>query len=236
MPRSAGSQMPRIPHDPIQRNEHEAMTKDRAEERTLALAGLFQALALVRTLATQGQADSAAFTSSLDSVLRIDAPSTLAVFDGIGGLRLGLQTLVRQLEGQQVDTMITRMALTVLRIERRLIGDDARLKHLQDGLRDAQRQAEHFGSSDHPTVVARLASLYAETVSSLRPRVLVTGNAQMLSQPAIVERVRAALLAAVRAAVLWRQLGGTQWQLLLQRRQILMLARGLSTRATLDQG
>lgn len=30
------------------------MTADRAEERTLALAGLFQALALVRTLATQG--------------------------------------------------------------------------------------------------------------------------------------------------------------------------------------
>ena len=212
------------------------MTADRSEERTLALAGLFQALALVRTLATQGQADAASYVSSIGSVLRIDAPSVAAVFDGVGGVRLGLQTLQRELEGQQADAATRRMALTVLRIERRLIGDPPRVEHLQQGLRDAQRQAEHFGSVDHPTVIARLAGLYADTLSSLRPRVLVTGNAQMLNQQATVERIRAALLAAVRAAVLWRQLGGTQWRLLLQRRQTLMVARGLLTRATLDQG
>ena len=212
------------------------MTADRSEERTLALAGLFQALALVRTLATQGQADAASYASSIGSVLRIDAPSVAAVFDGISGVRLGLQTLQRELEGQQADAATRRMALTVLRIERRLIGDPPRVEHLQQGLRDAQRQAEHFGSVDHPTVIARLAGLYADTLSSLRPRVLVTGNAQMLNQQATVERIRAALLAAVRAAVLWRQLGGTQWRLLLQRRQTLMVARGLLTRATLDQG
>lgn len=212
------------------------MTADRSEERTLALAGLFQALALVRTLATQGQADAASYASSIGSVLRIDAPSVAAVFDGVGGVRLGLQTLQRELEGQQADAATRRMALTVLRIERRLIGDPPRVEHLQQGLRDAQRQAEHFGSVDHPTVIARLAGLYADTLSSLRPRVLVTGNAQMLNQQATVERIRAALLAAVRAAVLWRQLGGTQWRLLLQRRQTLMVARGLLTRATLDQG
>jgi high frequency lysogenization protein len=40
----------------------------------------------------------------------------------------------------------------------------------------------------------------------------------------------------VRAAVLWRQIGGTQWRLLLQRKQILMLARGLQTRVTLGDG
>ncbi len=212
------------------------MTADRSEERTLALAGLFQALALVRTLATQGQADAASYASSIGSVLRIDAPSVAAVFDGVGGVRLGLQTLQRELEGRQVDAATRRMALTVLRIERRLIGDPPRVEHLQQGLRDAQRQAEHFGSVDHPTVIARLAGLYADTLSSLRPRVLVTGNAQMLNQQVTVERIRAALLAAVRAAVLWRQLGGTQWRLLLQRRQTLMVARGLLTRATLDQG
>ncbi len=212
------------------------MIADSSEERTLALAGLFQALALVRTLATQGQADAASYASSVGSVLRIDAPSVAAVFDGVGGVRLGLQTLQRELEGRQGDAATRRMALTVLRIERRLMGDPPRVEHLQQGLRDAQRQAEHFGSADHPTVIARLASLYADTLSSLRPRVLVTGNAQMLNQPATVERIRAALLAAVRAAVLWRQLGGTQWRLLLQRRQTLMVARGLLARATLDQG
>ena len=49
-----------------------------------------------------------------------------------------------------------------------------------------------------------------------------------------MEKVRANLLAAVRSAVLWRQVGGRQWQLLLYRRQCSMLARGLLTGTTLD--
>jgi len=37
----------------------------------------------------------------------------------------------------------------------------------------------------------------------------------------------------VRAAVLWRQLGGSQWRLLFRRRQYAMLARGLLAQCTL---
>jgi len=63
---------------------------------------------------------------------------------------------------------------------------------------------------------------------------MVSGNPQQLQQPAVVEKVRANLLAAVRSAVLWRQVGGRQWQLLVYRRQCSMLARGLLTGVTLD--
>ncbi|MEO7063241.1 MAG: DUF489 family protein, partial [Dokdonella sp.] len=42
--------------------------------------------------------------------------------------------------------------------------------------------------------------------------------------------------AAVRAAVLWRQVGGSQLRLLFRRRQYAMLARGLISRSTLDRG
>jgi high frequency lysogenization protein len=85
-------------------------------------------------------------------------------------------------------------------------------------------------------VAARLAELYVSTLSTLKPRVLVNGSPLILQQQPVVERIRAALLAAVRAAVLWRQLGGRQWQLVLKRRQYAMLTRGLLSRATLDNG
>jgi len=104
---------------------------------------------------------------------------------------------------------------------------------LQQGIVATKRQVEHFGLNS-PQVFSRLAELYAGTLSTLRPRVMVTGNPQWLQQPALVERVRASLLAAVRSAVLWRQIGGRQWQLLLHRRQSSMLARGLLTGTTLD--
>ena len=86
----------------------------------------------------------------------------------------------------------------------------------------------------HVDIAARLAGLYVETLSRLKPRVLVEGSASFLNQPAQVNQIRALLLAAVRAAVLWRQLDGSQLSLLFRRRQYAMLARGLLARCTLD--
>jgi high frequency lysogenization protein len=40
--------------------------------------------------------------------------------------------------------------------------------------------------------------------------------------------VRALLLAGIRAAFLWRQLGGRRWKLVLQRRRLLQRCQALS--------
>lgn len=203
------------------------------EERVLALAGLFQACALAQQLANDGRCDDAAMQSSVASVFRIDAPSVVAVYGNVSSLRLGLRSVVAQLDESERDMSVTRMVVTVMRLERSLSGRSELLEKLQQGILAAQRQVEHFGQ-ESTQVYGRLAELYASTLSTLRPRVMVSGNPQQLQQPPVVEKVRASLLAAVRSAVLWRQVGGRQWQLLVYRRQCSMLARGLLTGATLD--
>jgi high frequency lysogenization protein len=203
------------------------------EERVLALAGLFQACSLAQQLANEGRCDDTAMQAGVASIFRIDAPSVVAVYGGVSNLRLGLRNLVVQLDESERDMSVTRMVVTVMRLERSLSGRPELMEKLQQGILAAQRQVEHFGQ-DSNQVSGRLAELYASTLSTLRPRVMVSGNPQQLQQPAVVERVRANLLAAMRSAVLWRQLGGRQWQLLVFRRQCSMLARGLLTGATLD--
>ncbi len=203
------------------------------EERVLALAGLFQACALAQQLANDGRCDDAAMQSSVASVFRIDAPSVVAVYGNVSSLRLGLRSLVAQLDESERDMSVTRMVVTVMRLERSLSGRSELLEKLQQGILAAQRQVEQLGQ-ESSQVYGRLAELYASTLSTLRPRVMVSGNPQQLQQPAVVEKVRAGLLAAVRSAVLWRQIGGRQWQLLVYRRQCSMLARGLLTGTTLD--
>ncbi|HEX7341706.1 MAG TPA: high frequency lysogenization protein HflD [Rhodanobacteraceae bacterium] len=205
------------------------------EDRVLALAGVFQGVTLASQLANEGRCDEGALTSSLASVFRIDAPSVVGVFGAISDVRVGLRTLVAQFDDGQRDANIMRMAATVLRLERTFSGRKSLQNELQEGILAAQRQVDHFGQ-DHPMVAARLAGLYTEVVSPLRPRVLVAGQPLHLQQQSIVERIRAALLASIRAAVLWHQIGGRQWQLIFNRNQYCMLARGLLTRATLDHG
>jgi high frequency lysogenization protein len=202
------------------------------EERVLALAGIYQACALAQQLANQGRCDETAMDAGIASVFRIDAPSVVGVYGNIASVRLGLRTLVSQLDESSDDMAVTRMAMTVMRLERSLSKRPELLDRLQQGIHAAQRQAEHFGQGSSQ-VAARLAELYASTLSTLRPRVMVNGNPQHLQQAAVVEKVRSNLLAAVRSAVLWRQLGGRQWQLLLFRKQCSMLARGLLTGSTL---
>ena len=203
------------------------------EERILALAGLFQACTLAQQLANSGRCDESAMEASVASVFRIDAPSVVGVYGNVSNLRTGLRSLIAQLDESDRDMSVTRMVVTVMRLERSLSGRPELLEKLRQGIVAAQRQVEHFGQGS-AQVAGSLAELYASTLSTLRPRVMVSGDPLQLKQAAVVEKVRANLLAAVRSAVLWRQVGGRQWQLLLYRRQCSMLARGLLTGATLD--
>jgi high frequency lysogenization protein len=205
------------------------------ESRVIALAGVLQACRLVVELATRGRADASATQASLASVFRIDADSAADVFGGVAGARLGLETLLEQFDSNERNLPLTRLVLGVLRLERRLTRNPRMLDELRSGIERVQRQADHFGI-EHATVQARLAELYVATLSQLRPRVIVHGNPVNLSNPQLVEQIRALLLAAVRSAVLWRQVGGSQIRLLLRRREYAMLARGLLTRSTLDRG
>lgn len=196
------------------------------EERVIALAGLFQAAGLVRSLATTGNCDAAALEASVGSVLRLDTEAPADAFGGVGGVRYGLETLIAQIDDGARDITITQIAVAVLRLERKLARRRTMLDALREGIVATQRQVDHLGIV-HASVLGKLSELYSTTLSTLRPRIVVSGNPLYLTQSTHVERIRATLLAAVRAAVMWRQLGGNQWQLVFKRRQCAMLARGL---------
>jgi high frequency lysogenization protein len=202
------------------------------EERVIALAGMLQAIALARAIALRGGADGFAMQPSLASIFKIDASSPADVFGGIGNLRLGFETLITQLDDRSRDLAMTRIAISVLRLQRKLTGRARLLGNLREGIDAIAAQTSGMQAND-AVVVGRLAKLYADTISQLQPRVLVEGNPQFLRQEAQAAQIRALLLAAIRAAVLWNQLGGTQWRLLFRRRQYAMMARGLLAQCTL---
>lgn len=193
-------------------------------DRALALAGVMQGLKLAQAFANTGTADLDALQTSLASLFRLDADTTEAVYGSSQLMAPGLRALIGQLQGgESRDSACSRMAVTLLHVERKLVSRTDLLRIIRDGVNDIERQREHFGIT-HPTVISRLGDLYAGSVSTLSPRVLVQGNPVQLAQPQVVAQIRAALLAAIRSAVLWRQLGGSYWDLLLRRRAILHAA------------
>jgi high frequency lysogenization protein len=196
------------------------------KDRVLALAGLLQSIRLVQQMANNGQAETRPLAACIDSLFRFDADSTEAVYGGRVELEPGLRRVIAQLDGSDRDTGQTRIAMNVLHLERRFVAATATVDAVRRGLEDIERQREQLGPT-HPTVLSRLGELYAEQISGLGPRVLVQGNPVYLSQAGVVGEVRATLLAALRSAVLWRQLGGSYWDLLLSRRAMVETAGSL---------
>ena len=192
------------------------------DDRAIALAGLVQALRQVRQIAETGQADSAVLQTALDSVFRIDATSPLEIYGNAQAVAPGMQLLFDYFanEGDAKDALLPRLALSVMQLERRFVREGATASKVQEGLLALAPTAERLGST-HPDVLASLGTLYADTVSHLRPRVMVQGNSHYLGQAAVVSEIRAVLLAALRSAVLWRQMGGSLWDFLLRRRALM---------------
>ncbi|MGH8030908.1 MAG: high frequency lysogenization protein HflD [Luteimonas sp.] len=189
-------------------------------ERVLALAGLMQALREVRRIAETGQAEAAVVATAIDSVLRVDADSPQSVYGSSEAVRPGLHLLKEYLSNQNKDEALPRLGLAVLQLERRFVRNQLMVARVQEGIAAASITSAQLGSS-HPEVLALLGALYADTISQLRPKVMVQGNPHYLAQADVVSEIRALLLAAVRSAVLWRQLGGSLFDFLLQRRNML---------------
>ncbi len=190
------------------------------DDRVLALAALAQALQQVRTTAESGQSRNEPAEAVIASVFRIDADSVPDVYGGIPRLQPGLRLLRDILTRQQPDDGVAKLAMSVIRLERRFAAEPEVIDAVADGIARIAPRARTEGAT-HPDVLNALGALYAETISQLRPRVMVQGAPHYLGQAGVVAEIRALLLAAVRAAVLWRQLGGTQWELLLGRGRIL---------------
>jgi high frequency lysogenization protein len=199
------------------------------QDRILALGGVFQSAYLVDQVARRGMLPQAEYETSIRSLFELSPASTEAVFGSRYEIKRGLQVLADQLAGKDAkrNIYIMRYATGLLQLERKLSARPEMLKLIAGNLEGATHQLKHFGLT-HSNVIARLADTYVNTISTLMPRIIISGESNHLQNPDNANKVRALLLAGIRAAVLWRQCGGKRWQLLLQRRRIIETAQALS--------
>jgi high frequency lysogenization protein len=197
-------------------------------EKTMALAGVFQAAALVNHIATKGVIDDSDLATCVNSTLQIDPINTEAVFGKIKNIHLGLATLIEQIADKSSgrDVQMARYVIALLHLQRKLMKQPAMLQLIQERIRRAQQQADIF-TPTHDNVIANLAGIYSDTISQIRPKIIVSGEETYLGNPKNANRIRTVLLAGIRAAVLWEQLGGSRWQILWKRRAIVQAAKEL---------
>lgn len=191
----------------------------------LSLAGVCQATKLVQQFAHNGQADIHAFETSLNSLLQTTPDSVLAVYGNAShNLKLGLESLLEQLNGENAE--LARYWLGLLALAGKLSKNAGAKAELARRIQYLPTQLEYHRLFDD-NILDIVATMYTDIISPLGKRLLVQGKPVYLSQETIQNRIRACLLAGIRSAMLWQQIGGSKWQILFSRRKIFNAAQAI---------
>lgn len=204
--------------------------KSAIRDRSIALAGMFQAVRLVQQTARGERRDAAATAVSISSILNTDPATTLDVYGDSCALIPGLEIVLSQLGNKERDMELTGHVITLMHLERKLTRESGLMKELTRGIDRVKGEIESVDEGDSGIITA-LAELYKDTVSTLQPRIMVKGEENVLRHTDSKNMIRALLLAGMRAAVLWRQCGGSRIGLIFQRKQMLDCCRELLAEA-----
>ena len=204
--------------------------KSAIRDRSIALAGMFQAVRLVQQTARGERRDAAATAVSISSILNTDPATTLDVYGDSCALIPGLEIVLSQLGNKERDMELTGHVITLMHLERKLTRESELMKELTRGIDRVKGEIESVDEGD-PGIITALAELYKDTVSTLQPRIMVKGEENVLRHTDSKNMIRALLLAGMRAAVLWRQCGGSRIGLIFQRKQMLDCCRELLAEA-----
>jgi len=198
------------------------------KNRTLALAGVFQATELVRQAACHGTWSGYAASSCLDSLFMLEGEMPDEIYGGREKVRLGIETLLAVLQGESRYTESLRYAIGLMQIERKFRRSKKFQHQLGVGLEKITGMGGELDQHDRENLQAHeISQLYSDTISMLSPRIVVNGKPQYLKNERTVDWVRTLLLAGLRSAVLWRQLGGGRIELMFGRKKIVREAQSL---------
>ncbi len=148
----------------------------------------------------------------LGAVFSQEEDDLAAIFEPRAAFLGGLEHAADLLRGELRSPNPARYTVQLLKLSASLSKSRESIAHLRQ-LLDA--------TPSHQRDSHRAAEIYSQTLSRLKPTIVVHGNGPRLQQPGVADGIRASLLAGVRFAWLWRQIGGKQWHLVLRRAQVL---------------
>ena len=186
-----------------------------------ALAGLIQAAVTVHEIAHGQPVDTTLKTALIRAIFATNPESLDDIFPTLAPYREGLRVAATMLSspvGAAIEPL--KYSVALLDLEKRLRSRPALARQIGEGIEELAQAETNWESGVPEHVYRQLSELYQQTVSTLSRRVQVTGNVAQLRRDDVAAEVRALLLAGIRFAWLWRQLGGRRWHLVLRRSNI----------------
>ncbi|MDP7592001.1 MAG: high frequency lysogenization protein HflD [Litorilituus sp.] len=201
------------------------------KDQVITFAAICQAAHFVQHVSRCGQIDDENISILLNSIIQTSPQSTLGVYGSeLINIKVGLELLIENLGDNNKNKIknpdFTRYIISLINLERKLMKQPKQLAQLANRITATERQLEHYPITSE-TIVSSFASIYSDIISPLGARIQVSGEPTILKQTINQHKIRALLLAGIRAAVLWRQVGGKRRTILFNRTKIVNTAKQL---------
>ena len=185
----------------------------------ISLSALLHSSYLVNKISTTGQNCSNEAEMLIRSIYETDTFEAKSIYKNYNELHDGYMILKKILTGNTDIPLITmqKYALNMILIQKNInkIND---LKYLIrkkiDNCQENSMMATNLGD-----LITYTEEIYVECIGIIRPRVVVSGKKEYLEENSSL--IRALLLSGIRAAFLWDYYGGSKWQRMFRRKEIL---------------
>lgn len=203
---------------------------------SIALAALFQCCTQINRIAHTGYCDEQAVSTVFRALLVTD-PKTIDDIYKISELKTGFRGLIEGFSAEGITdnsaNELVKLAMQVISLTDRIVRNTSlynRLSNEIDKLKDQiEKACPDFLEGKTSVVlskenVEKFAQLYQSLISPNFSKLLIFGEERFLSSTENQNRIRALLLAGIRAAVLWNQVGGKKLYLMFRRKEIVSFA------------
>ena len=185
----------------------------------LSLSALIHSSYLVNKIATTDHNCLNESEMLIRSIYVIDTFDAKLIYKNKDELRSGHLVLKKILSGNTDIPLITmqKYALNMILIQKNI----NKIKDLKFLIRKKidNYQENSMIATNLSDLIAYTEEIYKEYIGIIRPRVVVSGKKEYLERNSSL--IRALLLSGIRAAFLWDYYGGSKWQLMFRRKEIL---------------
>lgn len=203
---------------------------------SIALAALFQCCTQINRIAHTGYCDEQA-VSTVFRALLVTNPKTIEDIYKISELKTGFRGLIEGFSAEGITdnsaNELVKLAMQVISLTDKIVRNTSLYNRLSNEIDTLKVQIEKacpdFLEGKTSVVlssenVEKFAQLYQSLISPNFSKLLIFGEERFLSSTENQNRIRALLLAGIRAVVLWNQVGGKKLYLMFRRKEIVSFA------------
>ena len=190
-----------------------------SDDYIMALSALIQSAFFVEKIATSSKEIDNDVKILLESIYKTETFSAENIYGHKRNLSIGQNVLKNILNGNnEIYLMNTqKYALSIILIQKNI----SKIKDLQDLIR---KKIDNYNensmmATNFEDLISYSERIYTEYIAIIRPRVIISGKKEFLEANSSL--IRALLLSGIRAAFLWHYHGGSKWQLMFRRSEIL---------------